>query len=229
MIFSKTNLVYLFKGIRGRSRNDSAQQLRRRKESIPTIIFKDLFRSHASSPRQWRQFFEVLAKECTMCVRDQACRRKSCFDLKQKTCLAACFPPEYNIYDRYIKYYHDSISFQIKNLASSPLEKNELRKTNVRGYTIRYSSLFFNTGTTSSARSTKTIYMIVFCLEWWKIRLLFPKKFPRYYSSNAAIAYKGKHFEDRSLFQHYTATIIAISNNLDICLNSTDKLEKIFV
>ncbi|CAK5075146.1 unnamed protein product [Meloidogyne enterolobii] len=43
---------------------------------------------------------------------------------------------------------------------------------------------------------------------------------------DAAMAYKGKHFEDRSLFQHYTATIIAIANNLDICLDSTDKLEK---
>jgi len=25
---------------------------------------------------------------------------------------------------------------------------------------------------------------------------------------DAAMAYKGKHFEDRSLFQHYTATIV---------------------
>jgi len=47
----------------------------------------------------------------------EACRRKVVSDLKLvKTCLAACFPPDYNIYDRYIKYYHDSISFQVINL-----------------------------------------------------------------------------------------------------------------
>ena len=27
---------------------------------------------------------------------------------------------------------------------------------------------------------------------------------------DASMAYKGKHFEDRSLFQHYTATIVCL-------------------
>jgi len=43
---------------------------------------------------------------------------------------------------------------------------------------------------------------------------------------DASIAYRGKHFENRSYLQQYTATIIAIANNLDICIDSTDKLEK---
>lgn len=43
---------------------------------------------------------------------------------------------------------------------------------------------------------------------------------------DATAAYRGKHFEDRAFFKQYTATVIAIANNLDICVESTDKLEK---
>uniref|UniRef100_A0A0K0EMI9 Exocyst complex component 3 n=1 Tax=Strongyloides stercoralis TaxID=6248 RepID=A0A0K0EMI9_STRER len=43
---------------------------------------------------------------------------------------------------------------------------------------------------------------------------------------DAAIAYKLKHFEDRSRFPQFTSTMIAIANNSDIFCESTDKLEK---
>uniref|UniRef100_A0A914CXN7 Exocyst complex component 3 n=1 Tax=Acrobeloides nanus TaxID=290746 RepID=A0A914CXN7_9BILA len=43
---------------------------------------------------------------------------------------------------------------------------------------------------------------------------------------DATLAFKVKHFEDRSYFMKYTATVIAVANNLDICVESTDKLEK---
>lgn len=58
---------------------------------------------------------------------------------------------------------------------------------------------------------------------------------------DAATAYRNKHFADRSFFSCYTATMvyfdwslnlfniwfqIALANNMDICVESTDKLEK---
>uniref|UniRef100_A0A914Z9C5 Exocyst complex component Sec6 n=1 Tax=Panagrolaimus superbus TaxID=310955 RepID=A0A914Z9C5_9BILA len=43
---------------------------------------------------------------------------------------------------------------------------------------------------------------------------------------DATMAYKVKHFENREFFKRYTATLIAVANNLDICAQSTDKLEK---
>uniref|UniRef100_A0A915P623 PPIase cyclophilin-type domain-containing protein n=2 Tax=Meloidogyne TaxID=189290 RepID=A0A915P623_9BILA len=269
-------------------------------------------------PRQWRrQLFEVLAKN----VRDrlegnqledkainrqwlarylEACRRKVVSDLKLvKTCLAACFPPDYNIYDRYIKYYHDSISFQIKNIASSPLEKNELVQllSWIQAYPGKQMLGDPHLGIQAQSlvqeqpllpRSTKNHLCDRFIEitrrdmhdwlnktliqekdDWYKHVLPETDNDKHYYTQlpsilfgmvedtvalskeisqdiiprvidiavdefaifsgkykDAAMAYKGKHFEDRSLFQHYTATIIAIANNLDICLDSTDKLEK---
>ncbi|OZC07540.1 exocyst complex component 3 family protein [Onchocerca flexuosa] len=43
---------------------------------------------------------------------------------------------------------------------------------------------------------------------------------------DAAAAYKTKHFENRSNFKEFTATIIAVANNLDICTESTEKLKQ---
>ncbi|MCP9260184.1 Exocyst complex component 3 [Dirofilaria immitis] len=43
---------------------------------------------------------------------------------------------------------------------------------------------------------------------------------------DAAAAYKTKHFENRSRFKEFTATMIAVANNLDICTESTEKLKQ---
>uniref|UniRef100_A0A914P336 Exocyst complex component Sec6 n=1 Tax=Panagrolaimus davidi TaxID=227884 RepID=A0A914P336_9BILA len=43
---------------------------------------------------------------------------------------------------------------------------------------------------------------------------------------DATVGYNVKHFENREFFKRYTATLIAVANNLDICTESTDKLEK---
>uniref|UniRef100_A0A914WGJ5 Exocyst complex component Sec6 n=1 Tax=Plectus sambesii TaxID=2011161 RepID=A0A914WGJ5_9BILA len=43
---------------------------------------------------------------------------------------------------------------------------------------------------------------------------------------DAAIAYKNKHFEDRSRFELFTPITIAMANNFDICVDSTDKVKK---
>uniref|UniRef100_A0A7E4UXX1 Exocyst complex component Sec6 n=1 Tax=Panagrellus redivivus TaxID=6233 RepID=A0A7E4UXX1_PANRE len=43
---------------------------------------------------------------------------------------------------------------------------------------------------------------------------------------DAAMAYKMKHFENREHFQKFTATLIAVINNLDTCCEFTDRLEK---
>uniref|UniRef100_A0A0R3S2D1 Exocyst complex component Sec6 n=1 Tax=Elaeophora elaphi TaxID=1147741 RepID=A0A0R3S2D1_9BILA len=43
---------------------------------------------------------------------------------------------------------------------------------------------------------------------------------------DATAAYKTKHFENRSHFKRFTATVIAVANNLDICTESTEKLKQ---
>uniref|UniRef100_A0A0N5AZF8 Exocyst complex component Sec6 n=1 Tax=Syphacia muris TaxID=451379 RepID=A0A0N5AZF8_9BILA len=43
---------------------------------------------------------------------------------------------------------------------------------------------------------------------------------------DAAVAFKTKYFQDRNYFTKFTATMIAVANNLDICVDSTDKLKK---
>jgi hypothetical protein len=48
-------------------------------------------------------------------------------DLKiVKSGLVNFFPPEYSIYDRMIKFYHDCVTDKIKEIASTKLEKNEI-------------------------------------------------------------------------------------------------------
>jgi len=43
---------------------------------------------------------------------------------------------------------------------------------------------------------------------------------------DATIAYRKKHFEDRAFLKFYTGTMIALANNMEICLESTNNLEK---
>ncbi|KAI6231988.1 Proable exocyst complex component Sec6 [Aphelenchoides besseyi] len=48
-------------------------------------------------------------------------------DLKiVKSGLVALFPPEYRIYDRFLEFYHSSVSERIKEIASVSLERNEI-------------------------------------------------------------------------------------------------------
>ncbi|KAL3116152.1 hypothetical protein niasHT_002276 [Heterodera trifolii] len=269
-------------------------------------------------PRKWRQrLFEVLLKN----VHDrlegnqledkainrqwlarylEACRRRVVDDLRLvRTSLSACFPPEYNIYDRYVKYYHDSISLHIKKLASDALEKNELVQllSWIQSYTgeqmlghpklgIQAQSLVHEfpllPKSTTNHLHDRFIEMTRRDMHEWLDKTMMQEKddwykqVPPETDSNkffytqlpsilfgmvedtvslskeisqeivprvidvavdefiifsnkykeAATAYKGKHFEDRSHFQSYTSTVIAIANNLDICVDSTDKLEK---
>lgn len=55
------------------------------------------------------------------------CGRIVVEDLKiVKSGLVTFFPPEYSIYDRMIKFYHDCITERIKEIASTSLEKQEI-------------------------------------------------------------------------------------------------------
>uniref|UniRef100_A0A914I8A8 Exocyst complex component 3 n=1 Tax=Globodera rostochiensis TaxID=31243 RepID=A0A914I8A8_GLORO len=298
----------------------SALRIIEREERIDTYYLDQRLMSNnfmpPGRPRQWRQrLFEVLLKN----VHDrlegnqledkainrqwlarylEACRRRVVDDLRLvKTSLSACFPPEYNIYDRYIKYYHDSIS--LHKLASDALEKNELVQllSWIQSYTgeqmlghpklgIQAQALLQEfpllPKSTTNHLHDRFIEMTRRDMHEWLDKTLMQEKddwykqVPPETDSNkfyytqlpsilfgmvedtvslskeisqeivpraidvavdefiifsgkykeAATAYKGKHFEDRSHFQSYTSTKIAIANNLDICVESTDKLEK---
>ncbi|KAI1720371.1 exocyst complex component sec6 domain-containing protein [Ditylenchus destructor] len=269
-------------------------------------------------PRQWRKhLFEVLLKNVRHRVEGnqfedrtsnrqwlarylEVCRRTVVEDLKiVKSGMVACFPPEYNIYDRYIKMYHDTIALRVKEISSEPLEKNELvqllswiqaypteamlgtPKLGIQAQALVQEQPLLPKSTTNQLYDRFVELTKRDMTEWLDKALMQEKDdwykhvVPEvdsngcYYTQlpsilfgmiedtvalskeiaqeiipraidvgidsfhsfaakykDAAIAYKGKHFEDRAFFQQYTSTVIAVANNLDICNSSTDKLEK---
>uniref|UniRef100_A0A914BVA9 Exocyst complex component 3 n=1 Tax=Acrobeloides nanus TaxID=290746 RepID=A0A914BVA9_9BILA len=260
-----------------RENDDGAQQL----ASASRIIERE------ERPRRWKaQLFEVLLNSVRRRVEGnqfedrtinkqwlarylEVCRRTVVEDLKiVKRSLAAYFPPEYKIYDRYIQMYHDSISQRLREIAAEFLEKNELVQLlswiQAYGGESMLGSPILGISTAALLNDnpllphSTTIQLYVRFIEInkrdireWLDKALMQEKdvtlakeislelTPRVievaidefleFSScykDAAMAFKVKHFEDRSYFMKYTATMIAIANNLDICVQSTDKLEK---
>uniref|UniRef100_A0AC35UD11 Exocyst complex component Sec6 n=1 Tax=Rhabditophanes sp. KR3021 TaxID=114890 RepID=A0AC35UD11_9BILA len=96
-------------------------------------------------PRKWRKkLFEVLKDSVADKIEGtqiedrqgnanwlvrylELCRKSIVDDLKiVKSGLVICFPPDYNIYDRYILMYHDSICSVLKETAAEELDKAEI-------------------------------------------------------------------------------------------------------
>uniref|UniRef100_A0A915EHY8 Exocyst complex component 3 n=1 Tax=Ditylenchus dipsaci TaxID=166011 RepID=A0A915EHY8_9BILA len=255
-------------------------------------------------PRQWRkQLFEVLLKNVRHRVEGnqfedrttnrqwlarylEVCRRTVVEDLKVvKSGLVACFPPEYNIYDRFIKIYHDTIALRVKEISWIQAYPGEnmlgTPKLGIQASALVQEQPLLAKSATNQLHDRFVELTRKDMSEWLDKALMQEKDdwykhvIPEVDSNNcfytqlpsilfgmiedtvalskeiaqdivprvidvgvdefhnfatkykdASMAYKGKHFEDRAFFQQYTATMIAIANNLDICCNSTDKLEK---
>ncbi|KAI6192027.1 Proable exocyst complex component Sec6 [Aphelenchoides bicaudatus] len=230
----------------------------------------------------------------------EVCRKIIVEDLKiVKSGLVTLFPPEYRIYDRMIKFYHDCITERIKEIAATQLEKNEIVQLldwikNYGGESVLGTpKLGIQTGpflhdnpllprSTMDQLLDKFVELTQRDLSLWMDKALVHEKDDwyrhiapeedntRYYYTqlpsilfgmiedqvkltkmishaivprfidivadeflamssklkDAATAYRNKHFEDRAFFQRYTATMIALANNMDVCVESTDKLEK---
>lgn len=69
----------------------------------------------------------------------EMCRTITLEDLRMvKNGLVACFPPEYNIYDRYVRFYHETIAKRVCDIAGAEsLTKAEIVQllSWVRSYT----------------------------------------------------------------------------------------------
>ncbi|VDK45758.1 unnamed protein product [Anisakis simplex] len=179
-----------------------------------------------------------------------------------------CFPPHYNIYERFVGMYHNCISSRLREIASEKLEKNELVQIlswiNAYGgdHMLGTPKLQINAAAMLAdhpllPRSTVTQLCDQFVevtkgdMHEWLEKTLMQEKdvslakeisqevipsvvnvsideflnFANRYR-DASMAFKAKHFEDRSYFEEFTSTMIAVANNMDICMDSTDKLKK---
>ncbi|VDD94641.1 unnamed protein product [Enterobius vermicularis] len=207
----------------------------------------------------------------------EVCRLVLTEDLTVAKCSAVqCFPPNYDIYERFVGMYHNCLSSRLREIASEKLEKNELvqllswlqayggetilvttfryrfvditrkdihewlEKTltqekddwykHVRPeeessgyYYTQLPSILFgmieDTVVLTREFSTDIIPSVInVSIDEF---LLFANRY-----KDAAMAYRTKYFEDRNYFAEFTATMIAVANNLDICVDSTDKLKK---
>uniref|UniRef100_A0A9J2PAF8 Exocyst complex component Sec6 n=1 Tax=Ascaris lumbricoides TaxID=6252 RepID=A0A9J2PAF8_ASCLU len=269
-------------------------------------------------PRAWRQkCIEVIAKTVRQRIEGnqledrsinkqwlarylEVCRLVLVDDLTvAKSGAVPCFPPHYNIYDRFVGMYHNCISSRLREIASEKLEKNELVQllswVNAYGgdQMLGTPKLQINAAAMLAdhpllPRPTVTQLCDQFVevtkgdMHEWLEKTLMQEKDDWYkhvrpeeeslgyfYTQlpsilfgmiedtvslakeislevipsvvsvsideflnfanryrDAFMAYKTKHFEDRSYFREFTATMIAVANNMDICVDSTDKLIK---
>uniref|UniRef100_A0A1I8EWE1 Uncharacterized protein n=1 Tax=Wuchereria bancrofti TaxID=6293 RepID=A0A1I8EWE1_WUCBA len=269
-------------------------------------------------PRKWRQkCLEVIASTVKQRIEGnqledrslnkqwlarylEVCRLVVVDDLLvAKSAASPCFPPSYEIYDRFVSMYHNLLSGRLREIASDKLEKNEL--VQLLSWVNSYGSdqilgnprLQINTAALLAdhpllSKSTVTELCDRFIEitrrdmhEWLEKTLMQEKddwykdvhpeeeRLGYFYTQlpsilfgmiedtislakeishdiipnvvevsvdefrnfankykDAATAYKIKHFENRSHFKEFTATVIAIANNLDICTESTEKLKQ---
>ncbi|CAJ0950750.1 unnamed protein product, partial [Mesorhabditis belari] len=269
-------------------------------------------------PRQWRkETFKVLEKTVWsrvegMQIEDRD-RNKSWLArylevirvvvrddlLTAKNAAQPCFPPEYQIFDRFVNMYHRAVSRRLRELANEELLKNELVqllswigkysgedmlgnprfKLNVAAI---LSDIPLLPKTTLKELHDQFIEMTRKDIKDWLRKTVDREKEDWYkhirpeedsngyfytqlpsilfgmiednvsickeistdlipsvihvnieefigfsdHYRDAALAYKGKHFEDRNRFREYTSTMIAIANNLQTCIENTDKYMK---
>ncbi|VDN02575.1 unnamed protein product [Thelazia callipaeda] len=216
-----------------------------------------------------------------------------------KSAASPCFPPYYEIYDRFVSIYHNLLSGRLREIASDRLEKNELVQllSWVNSYgseqilgnsrlQINVNALLGDHPLLSKSTITQLCDRFIEInrqdmREWLEKTLMQEKddwyknvhpeeeRLGYFYTQlpsiifgmiedtisltkevshdiipnvveasveeflnfankykDAAVAYKTKHFENRSYFNEFTATMIAVANNFDICADSTERLKQ---
>ncbi|VDM68830.1 unnamed protein product [Strongylus vulgaris] len=56
----------------------------------------------------------------------EVCRKVIVDDLQLARAAVPCFPPDYQIYDRFVHMYHNCVCKRLREIASERLEKSEL-------------------------------------------------------------------------------------------------------
>ncbi|WKX93298.1 hypothetical protein Q1695_010944 [Nippostrongylus brasiliensis] len=265
-------------------------------------------------PRQWRKkTFEVLEKTVWSRVEGnqledrslnkawlarylEVCRKVIVDDLQIARAAVPCFPPDYQIYDRFVHMYHNCVCKRLREIAAEQMEKSELVQLLSWIQTYGGEELLGNRRLQINAaallddvpvlsRSTlNTLYdsfieMTRTDMKNWLDKTLSAEKddwnkhvrpdednFGYFYTSlpnimfgmlrdtvtlakevsvevipsvinltieeffvfankykDAFTAYRNKYFENRSNFREFTSTMVAIANNLQTCIESTDK------
>ncbi|VDP28353.1 unnamed protein product [Heligmosomoides polygyrus] len=226
----------------------------------------------------------------------EVCRKVIVDDLQLARAAVPCFPPDYQIYDRFVHMYHNCVCKRLREIASEQMEKSELVQLlswiqiyggeellGNRRLQINTAALLDDVPVLS--RSTLNslydsfIEMTRNDMKNWLDKTLSAEKddwnkhvrpdednFGYFYSSlpnimfgmlrdtvtlakeisvevipsvinltieeffvfankykDAFTAYRNKYFENRSNFREFTSTMIAIANNLQTCIESTDK------
>ncbi|KAK0428448.1 hypothetical protein QR680_010811 [Steinernema hermaphroditum] len=229
----------------------------------------------------------------------EVCRRVIVEDLKvAKLAVVNCFPPHYQIYERFVQMYHNCVSRKLREIAQDKLEKNEL--VQLLNWVQNYGSdqmlgnprLEINTAallqdhpllprSTMNQLCERFVEITHRDIREWLEKTLVQEKDDWYkdvrpegeggylYTQlpnilfgmiddtvqvtkeisqdiipgvvdacvdeflafankyrDAAQAYRNKHFENRSNFTAFTHTMIAVANNLHVCIDQTDKLKK---
>ncbi|KAJ1357703.1 Exocyst complex component S6 [Parelaphostrongylus tenuis] len=265
-------------------------------------------------PRNWRKkTFEVLEKTVWSRVEGnqledrtlnkawlarylEMCRKVIVDDLQLARAAIPCFPPDYQIYDRFVHMYHNCICKRLREIAAERLEKSEL--VQLLSWIQTYggeellgnrrlqinSSALLEDNPVLSRSSLCSLYnsfidMTRSDMKNWLEKALSAEKddwnkhvrpdednFGYFYTSlpnimfgmlrdtvtlakevsievipsiiNLAIeeffvfanrykdeftSYRNKYFENRSTFREFTSTMIAIANNLQTCIESTDR------
>ncbi|KAI6224334.1 Proable exocyst complex component Sec6 [Aphelenchoides fujianensis] len=221
-------------------------------------------------------------------------------DLKVvKSGLVALFPPEYRIYDRFLEFYHASVSERIKEIASNPLERNEIVQLLSWIKNYKSESMLGNPklgieigpflvdhpllprskleqlfdGFIESTQRDLHAWMDRALQsekdEWYRnehpeedsqghfysqlpsilfgmvddqvtlTKVISHAVIPRLINvsidelletatkyKDATTAFRNKHFENREFLKCFTPTMVAIANNIDVCVDLTNKLEK---
>ncbi|VDO87130.1 unnamed protein product [Haemonchus placei] len=226
----------------------------------------------------------------------EVCRKVIVDDLQLARAAVPCFPPDYQIYDRFVHMYHNCVCKRLREIAAEQMEKSELVQLlswiqtyggeellGNRRLQINTAALLDDVPVLS--RSTLNSLYDSFVemtrrdMKNWLDKTLSAEKddwnkhvrpdednFGYFYTSlpnimfgmlrdtvtlakevsvevipsvinltieeffifankykDAFTAYRNKYFENRSTFREFTSTMVAIANNLQTCIESTDK------
>ncbi|CAI4232738.1 unnamed protein product [Auanema sp. JU1783] len=217
-------------------------------------------------------------------------------DLLHARAAISCFPPDYQIYDRFVHMYHNCVCKRVREIASENLEKSELVQLmswiqsyggedflGSRRLQIASAALLQDMPVLEYATWNKLCDLFIAMtkrdMKQWLAKMLSAEKddwyqnvkpdednFSYFYTSlpnilfgmlrdtvtlakevsvevipsvinltveefydfatkyqDAFKAYRDKYFEDRSLFPSYTSIMIAVANNLQTCIESTER------
>ncbi|EPB79779.1 exocyst complex component Sec6 [Ancylostoma ceylanicum] len=191
----------------------------------------------------------------------EVCRKVIVDDLQLARAAVPCFPPDYQIYDRFVHMYHNCVCKRLREIAAERLEKSEL---------VQLLSWIQTYGFVEMTRNDMKIWLEKTLSaekdDWNKHVRPDEDNFGYFYTSlpnimfgmlrdtvtlakevsvevipnvinltieeffifannykDAFTDYRNKYFENRSKFREFTSTMIAIANNLQTCIESTDK------